>query len=482
MAGNLPYIIQGGMGIAVSSWRLANAVSSAGGLGVVSGTGLSIVLPARLNDGDPGGHVRRALSHFPLPEVAQEIIDRYYIEGGKGAHEPYQRPQMWSLRPSERLQIMTVVANFVEVWLAKEGHNNPVGINLLEKVQLPTMASLYGAMLAGVDMVIMGAGIPMQVPGILDQFASHRSSAYRVDVAEVKSDTEHSINFEPTYLFPTLPALVGELKRPWMIPVVSSFTLARALHKRASGKVNGFVIEMPTAGGHNAPPRGEVSYNERGEPIYGKRDDVDLAKFRKLGLPFWLAGGYGSAEGLQAALDEGAEGVQVGTAFAFCEESGMEAGLRDRVVAQLLEGEVPDVVTSSVASPTGFPFKVVEAPGTVSNAAIYSARPRVCDLGYLRTVYEKDDGKVGYRCAAAPVGGYVNKGGHLEDTVGRVCLCNQLSSTAGIPQVRKGGFVEPAIITSGDDLPNIVQFIPTGQASYSANNVMETILAGVKQV
>ena len=43
-----------------------------------------------------------------------------------------------------------------------------------------------------------------------------------------------------------------------------------------------------------------------------------------LGLPFWLAGGYGSAEKLKEALAEGAAGIQVGTAFAFCDEFHIE--------------------------------------------------------------------------------------------------------------------------------------------------------------
>ena len=42
----LPGIIQGGMGIGVSGWRLARAVSSHGQLGVVSGTAVESLLGA----------------------------------------------------------------------------------------------------------------------------------------------------------------------------------------------------------------------------------------------------------------------------------------------------------------------------------------------------------------------------------------------------------------------------------------------------
>jgi NAD(P)H-dependent flavin oxidoreductase YrpB (nitropropane dioxygenase family) len=75
-----------------------------------------------------------------------------------------------------------LLANFVEVWLAKEGHDGPVGINLLTKVQMPNLASLYGAMLAGVDYVLMGAGIPKEIPGVLDRLAAHEPASDALDV------------------------------------------------------------------------------------------------------------------------------------------------------------------------------------------------------------------------------------------------------------------------------------------------------------
>ena len=67
---------------------------------------------------------------------------------------------------------LTVVANFVEVFLAKEGHDGVVGVNYLEKIQMTTPAAAYGAMLAGVDAVLMGAGIPAHIPAMLDDLAA----------------------------------------------------------------------------------------------------------------------------------------------------------------------------------------------------------------------------------------------------------------------------------------------------------------------
>ena len=58
----VPPIIQGGMGVAISDWRLARAVSLRGQLGVVSGTAIETVVVRRLQDGDIGGHMRRAIA------------------------------------------------------------------------------------------------------------------------------------------------------------------------------------------------------------------------------------------------------------------------------------------------------------------------------------------------------------------------------------------------------------------------------------
>lgn len=463
---NLPRIIQGGMGVAISDWKLARAVSMLGHLGVVSGTGLAIVLTARLQRGDPIGEMRRALAHFPFQDSVQKVLRRYFVEGGIPKNQPFRRPVLWTAHPPRELNELTVIANFVEVFLAKEGHDHPVGINLLEKVQMPTMASLYGAMLAGVDFVLMGAGIPLQIPGILDRLAQNQRTSYRLDV--MNAHTEHLLDFDPADLFPDAHSL---LKRPLFLPIISSFVLAQALLKRASGRIDGFVVETSVAGGHNAPPRGQMQLNEQGEPIYTEKDVVDLEKLKSLGLPFWLGGGYGNGEKFAEALSLGAAGIQVGTAFAYCDESGMDSASKQQVIQKALQGQA-HIHTSPIVSPTGFPFKVVGLENSLSDSAVYAARERVCDIGYLRHLDEHDDGTLGYRCPAEPVDQYVKKGGKLEDTPGRVCLCNALGATAGYGQRRRDGYEEPVCITSGDDVVNICQFLPPGSTHYSAADVI----------
>jgi nitronate monooxygenase len=468
----LPVLIQGGMGAGVSDWRLARAVSRAGQLGVVSGTGLDAIYLRRLQDGDPGGHMRRALEAFPIAGVADRIAENYFIESGKAPEERFKAKPMPRLNPSKKLDELMVVGNFVEVYLAKEGHEGVVGINYLEKIQTPHLASLYGAMLAGVDYVLMGAGIPMAIPGILDRLSEGLPVEYRLDVKGAQRGEVFAMHFDPTNIgdgsLPPAP-------RPQFLAIVSSHVLATALVRKASGHVDGFVIEGPTAGGHNAPPRGKMALNDLGEPIYGDRDMPDLAVFRELGLPFWLAGGYAEPEQIAAALEVGATGVQVGTAFAYCEESGFTAATKREVINLSSAGRAR-IFTDPVASPTGFPFKVVELDDSLSNPVVYEKRSRICDLGYLRTAYRREDGTVGWRCPSEPVEDYVRKGGSEEDTVGRKCLCNALIANIGLPQIQRNGEVEKELITSGDDVADVARFLPPGRDSYSALDVIDYLL------
>jgi len=471
----LPKIIQGGMGVGVSNWRLANAVSRLGQLGVVSGTALDQLFVRRLADGDEGGNMKRGLEAFPFPEMARRIWNEYFVPGGKPETAPYPNVPMHQKNSPRKLVELCMVSNFVEVFLAREGHKNPVGINFLEKVQMPHLASIYGAMLAGVGYVLMGAGIPLHIPGVLDAFAAHHLAEYKLQVtgAAIGQDTFMRLN-AADYAEGPLPLL----HRPKFLAIVSSNTLATTMLRRASGRVDGLVIETPIAGGHNAPPRGKLQLNAAGEPIYGDRDRVNIQELRTLGVPFWMAGGYGNAEKLREAVEEGAAGIQVGTAFAFSGESGMRHDLKQRLIAQAVHGQGV-VFTDPLASPTGFPFKVAQLEGTGSAFPIYQERKRVCDLGYLREAYAPTEGTIAYRCAAEPVANYVAKGGAIEDTVGRKCLCNALMANVGHAQTRKDGKTEMPLVTVGDDLNTIATFLTPGQESYSAEDVVQSLMSAL---
>src|ERR1017187_6544146 len=190
-------IIQGGMGVGVSNWRLARAVSLLGEIGVVSGTALSMVMARRLQDGDPDGSTRRALAHFPIAGVAGRVIQGHFTEGGRAPGEPYRLTAMPTLSPRADMTELTVAANFAEVYLAKEGHGGLVGINLLEKIQLPTLPTLFGAMLADVDYVLMGAGIPRTIPGVLDRLAKGETAELTLDVEGAVASEQFLNTFDP---------------------------------------------------------------------------------------------------------------------------------------------------------------------------------------------------------------------------------------------------------------------------------------------
>jgi nitronate monooxygenase len=149
--------------------------------------------------------------------------------------------------------------------------------------------------------------------------------------------------------------------------------------------------------------------------------------------------------------------------------------LKTAVLQAIADGTL-DVFTDPLASPTGFPFKVARLQGTASEQDIYAARERVCDLGYLRYAYHKDDGSIGYRCAGEPENHYVAKGGAFADTIGRKCVCNGLLSTIGLGQLLSDGEIEPALVTAGDDALALARLFPANQQSCSAADVIHYLL------
>ncbi len=467
-----PMVIQGGMGIGVSNYQLARAAAQHGALGVVSGTALDTVLVRRLQLGDAAGDMRRALAFFPWPEVAERVLAEYFVPGGKAESAPFRLVPLPNLHMSRARLELLVVANFVEVLLAKQGHAGRIGINYLEKIQLPTLASLLGALLAGVDAVLMGAGIPLAIPGAIDALS-------RWEPTELRLSVEGNVTREPVTFRVDPRALLGELRgavrRPEFLAIVSSHIIAKTLLRKASGSVDGFVIEHHSAGGHNAPPRKQRGQSENS---FGPMDEPDLGEFRALGVPFWIAGSAASAERLAQAREAGAHGVQVGTAFAFCRESGIDSALK-RDVVRRARGRQLRVVTDFEASPTGYPFKRVERGGEEDEIQQLRARPRVCDLGYLRRAYTDESGALGYRCPGEPVETFIKKGGTREETINKLCLCNQLLATVGLGQMRAHG-AELPLLTAGQELPEIARWLGPGASEYSAADVMAYLTGGAQ--
>ncbi len=63
---------------------------------------------------------------------------------------------------------------------------------------MPHLASIYGAMLAGVDVVTMGAGIPLGIPAIFQAFEDGKPASYKISVI---GDSDHEMRFYPKEIF-----------------------------------------------------------------------------------------------------------------------------------------------------------------------------------------------------------------------------------------------------------------------------------------
>jgi nitronate monooxygenase len=505
-------LIQGGMGVYVSNWRLARAVATASPgqtAGTVSGTALDMVYVRLLQLGDPGGHVQRALEAFDArfgTGIGQRIIDRFFIEGGKTPSAYFKNPTLQiarsvdgkssfpvqnghtgpiPLKLDDSVIELLIATGFAEVWLAKEGHDGNVFINFLHKIELPLIYAMYGAMLAGVDGIIVGAGNPEGLAAACTALAEHKEVVRGVPVLYAGPGEEFTISFDPQQV--AGGALTREpLQRPAFLAIASLDALVAALAASETEPPDGFIIEHHTAGGHNAGPSGPMRRDAEGQPIYDERDEPNLAAIRAVGKPFWMAGGYGSREGLQRALAEGATGVQVGSVFAVSEDSGMKPEYRTAILKAIRSG-VPDsdIVKTTMFSPTGFPFKVVQIEGTLSDDEVYESRNRTCDMGMLQQLglSKPDDNGTRVlfqRCPAGPVDTYVDRRGLERNTEERRCLCNGLLSCVGLGQVRRSNleFVEePAIVTLGNHLDGIRHMSRQGQFPYFAREVVADMLA-----
>jgi len=509
-------LIQGGMGVYISNWRLAQAVAieqPGTTAGTVSGTALDIVYVRLLQLGDPGGHVRRALAAFDAQfgvAIGQKIINHYFIEGGKAPTArfknapkhmprlqngsdilpaplppvPAGKPAPMVLSMEQDTVELLIASGFAEVWLARQGHTGKIFINFLHKVELPLIYTMYGAMLAGVDGVIVGAGNPDGLPAVLSRLAQHAAVTSELSVLYRETGETFQLTFDPRQVAEGR-LVQNPLARPAFLAIVSLENLVQALAHSQTEAPDGFIIEHHTAGGHNAGPQGPLKKDGKGQPIYGTEDEPDLQAIHQVGLPFWLAGGYGSCEKLAQAQAAGATGVQVGSVFALAQESGMKSTYRSAILDELKkETDDSGLVLTTLFSPTGFPFKVVQLDNTLADEAVYTNRMRVCDIGLLQQrglSKPAEDGtrRLFQRCPAAPLDDFISKRGLPLNTTDRRCLCNGLLACVGLGQagLQNGEQKEePAIVTLGNHLDGVRRLSRNGQTPYWARDVVNDIL------
>ena len=72
---------------------------------------------------------------------------------------------------------------------------------------------------------------------------------------------------------------------------------------------------------------------------------------------------------------------------------------------------------------------------------------------------------------------YLKKGGAIEDTVGRKCICNGLMATVALGQKRTDGSAEPPILTAGNEVSNVARFLKPGSDTYTAADVIDALLS-----
>ena len=197
-----------------------------------------------------------------------------------------------------------------------------------------------------------------------------------------------------------------------------------------------------------------------------------------LNVPFWIGGACGMPESLEESCASGATGIQVGTLFAFCAESGLLPELKRRFLETVRAGTAR-VFTHPSASPTGYPFKFAVLKETLSERLECLNRRRVCNVGMLRELFRTPEGKIGYRCAAENEDVYAKKGGNPEIAGEKRCLCNALLANIGLGMKYANGYLERPLLTVGNHLESLRLLIERFGMTYTALNVIRFLESGM---
>ena len=327
-------IWQGGMGVGVGRPFLVSEVSKREGLGILSSAGLSSV---------------------------------YSLQEGK--------------------HIGTYEAVRMEIEQAKSLSNGrPVGINVMRALSRDFDDTIRAAVDAGVDAIVSGAGLPVDLPSIIP---------------------------------PGLTAL---------IPIISS---ARALEiivkrwERVGYRPDAVVLEGPLAGGHLGFKITEVDDPEFAlEKLLPPVLDV-AAKHGN--FPVIVAGGIYTNADIVRFLMIGASGVQIGTRFLATHESSASEAYKQAVISAGIDDlTVVAYPDNTSASPCGLPFRILK-----SSPMYTVGREPKCNLGY---VLQKGPDQKFSVCQAMP---------KSPNCKSFLCICNGLMASAGYAPT------EPALYTVG---------------------------------
>jgi nitronate monooxygenase len=449
-----PKIIQGDLDAMVATWPIAKAVAATGQLGVVSGTLLPVITARRLQLGDSGGHLRRAFDEFTHGEVARRVWEDFFRPGGKTPEAPFEQPLQPHFEQGPALTELAVMAGFSEVFLAREGRHGPVAIHFSERAKLPLLPTLYGALLAQVDCVIV-AGQDADVAVGIARLCAGNEAGVRVRLVDDPAESGPECCFNPQVLGNQAPAT---LPQPRVLLMGHSTAQLAAQVREAGVPVDGVILRQE---GGSEPP-----------------GEAELAGLRALNLPFWLGGLPATADGLAGVLAAGGAGLLVSTPFHYCEESELAADWKAEVFRQSRQAPAR-LAVEFVSAPVGHEVPIAKVAGSALDEDEFARRERFCDVGFLRQLYRREDGSVGYRCPGETVACHHAKGGDPEAAAGQRCFCNGMLAALGLGQVRSGFGVERPLLPAGEDLKGLARFCPPNARGFSAADVVQQLLEGV---
>ena len=267
-------LVQGGMGVAVSRSSLAGAVAAEGGMGTIS--------TAQIGYDEEGFETDQEGCN--LKAIAKHIALAKQKANGRG---------------------MIAV-------------NVMVALNYYKE-------HVKAAIAAGADAVVCGAGLPMDLPGIVKE------------------------------------AVAAGGRRPCIAPIVSSARAAvlvlRNWDRHYSATADFIVAEGPKAGGHLGFSREEladipaVDFDSRVKEIIESKKTFEDKYGHK--IPLIVAGGIFTAEDVCHALELGADGVQVASRFVATEECDASDAFKQAYIAAGKD----DI--QIVQSPVGMPGRAI---------------------------------------------------------------------------------------------------------------------------
>jgi nitronate monooxygenase len=273
-------IVQGGMGVGISAHRLAGSVARLGALGTISSVELRQLHPDLLALGR-GTRDKATLDRHNLVALDREVRCALERSEGRGA----------------------------------------IAVNVMKAVS-EHAALARQACESGAHAIVMGAGLPLDLPEVLRDFPG-------VALVPILSEARG----------------VGIVVRKWM---------------RRNHLPDAIVIEHPRyAGGHLGATRiGDIAdarydFAPVLEATFALMAELGLERER---IPIIAAGGIHTHAQVRALLALGASAVQVGTAFAVTEEGDAHPEFK-RVLA---EARPEDLVT--FMSVAGLPARAVATP------------------------------------------------------------------------------------------------------------------------